>query len=158
MKTDIVVMSAAAPAPGRGRVLLLPVLLSAVSACGMTRGAEDVKTFPVSEAKIVIEAPCTPASAHAAVEGAARAFEFDVEESSQKPGDPWIFRRGPRLADPSLYFRVDVAAAADRQGVAVIRVFATPVSRGLGDTQETLAKPGALAMRIVAACTAGGAR
>lgn len=140
------------------RALLLPVLLSAVPACGMTRGAEDVKTLAVSEAKFVIEAPCTPASAHAAVEDAAQAFELDVEERSEKPGDPWVFGRGPRLADGPLYFRVDVAAAADRQGVAVIRVFATPASRGLGDTQETLAKPGALAMRIVAACVAGGAR
>jgi hypothetical protein len=138
--------------------LLLPGVLLALPGCGMLRGTEDVKALPASEVKFAIEAPCTAPAAQSAVEGAGRELELDVEEASQKPGDPWVLRRGPRLNDPPLFYRVDILRAAGREDAAMVHVYAVPVSRGVTDTQETLSKPAALAMRIVAACAAGGAR
>lgn len=137
---------------------ILPLLGLIAAGCGFTRGAEDVKALPVSDVKFAIAAPCSATTAQGAVEGAAREMELDVEEASQKPGDPWVLRRGPRLNDGPVLYRVDITGAADRQDAAVIRVYAVPGSKLILDTQETLAKPPALAMRIVAACAAGGAR
>lgn len=117
-----------------------------------------MKAIPASEAKFVVEAPCSVAAAQDAVGGAAQALELDIEEAAQKPGDPWVLRRGPRLVDPALWYRVDISPAAGAQGAALIRVFAVPAPSNFTDTQETIAKPGSLAMRIVAACSAGGAR
>ena len=138
--------------------LVLPFLAVAATGCGLTRGAEDVKALPASEAKFAIAAPCSAAAAQGAVEEAGREMELDVEEASQRPGEPWVLRRGPRLNDGPLFYRVDVTADADRQDAAVIRVYAVPSSRLFSNTHETIAKPPSLAMRIVAACAAGGAR
>ncbi len=133
-------------------------MILASSGCGLTRGAEDVKTIPPSGAKFTIEAPCSAPAARGVVEAAARDLELDVEEAPREIGDPWVLRRGPRLVDPPLFYRVDIAAPADRREASLIRVYAVPVSFLLSDTHETISKPAALAMRIVAACTAGGAR
>ncbi len=136
-------------------LLLVPLLLGA-SACGLNRGVKDVKAIPASDVKFAIEAPCTVSAAQAAVERAAEALDLSVEEASRGPGDPWVFHRGPRLVDPPLYYRVDILPVADRQRAAEVRVYAIPSPRLFVDTQETIAKPGALAMRIVAACAQEG--
>jgi hypothetical protein len=143
---------------GSAALALLPLLISTSAACGFTRGVSDVKAMSPPSAKFVIEAPCSVESAQGAVRAAGQGMELDVEEASEKPGEPWVLRRGARLNDGPLLYRVDVSAPADRQGVAVIRVYSVPVSLGVTDTHETLSKPGALAMRIVAACAAGGGR
>ena len=117
-----------------------------------------MKAVPASDVRFAIEAPCTVPAAQSVVEAAASELELDVEEASQAPGQPWVFRRGMRLFDPPLLYRVDIVAAAERQDAAVVRVYAIPVPSNFIDTQETIAKPGALAMRIVAACAGGGAQ
>lgn len=137
---------------------LLPALILTSTGCGLTREAEDVRAMPAAAARFAVEAPCSAPAAQSAVEGAARELELDVEEASQKPGAPWVLRRGPRLVDPPLFYRVDIVAAPDQGSAAVIRVYAVPVSRLFSDTHETIAKPASLAMRIVATCAAGGAR
>lgn len=114
--------------------------------------------MPASAAKFAIEAPCSAPAAQGVVEAAARELELDVEEASQRPGDPWVLRRGPRLTEPPLLYRVDVMAAPDQGSAAVIRVYAVPASWLFTDTHETVSKPASLAMRIVTACAAGGAR
>jgi hypothetical protein len=139
-------------------VRALPLLALAAAGCGFTRGAEDVKTMPAAAVKFAIAAPCSAAAAQGAVEAAAREMELDVEAASQGPGEPWVLRRGPRLNDGPLFYRVDVTGAANPQETSVIRVYSVPASTLITDTQETLAKPQVLAMRIVAACAAGGAR
>lgn len=130
---------------------LLALLLAAVSGCS-TRTPADMKALPASQAKFSIHAPCTPAAAHAVVPDAASTMELTVEEPSPSPGTPWILFRSRRLADPHLWFRVDVTPAAAQSTTSVITIYSAPVPPLLYDTQETIAMPGALAMRIVAAC------
>ncbi|MFO0759892.1 MAG: hypothetical protein U0359_25630 [Byssovorax sp.] len=137
--------------------LLAALALLATSGCNFTRSAQDMKSIPATGANFTIEAPCAAEDAQRAVKGAAAALELDEEAPSSGPGEPWVFRRGPRLADPVLLYRVDVVPVADRKDASTIRVFALTASRILTDTQETMSKPGALAMRIVAACAVKGA-
>lgn len=143
-----------ASTPGLDHLL---AALIAASAVGCGRSAEDVKALPPSAASFSIDAPCTPAAANAAVAPSGEAMEMEVDIPAEKPGDPWVLKRGMRLVDPALYYRVLVAPGAGADSVQ-IRVFAIAKPPGITDTQETLSKPGELAMRIVAACVAGGAR
>lgn len=146
----------AGPAAARAGVLAA-LALFATSGCNFTRGAQDMKSLPAVGANFTIEAPCAAEDAQRAVKGAAEALELDEESASSGPGEPWVFRRGPRLTDPVLLYRVDVVPVTDRKDASTIRVFALTATRLLTDTQETMSKPGALAMRIVAACAVKGA-
>lgn len=128
-------------------------LLAVASGCS-TRTPADMKAMPPSLAKFSIHAPCTATAAHRVVPSAASTMELTVEEASPSPGTPWILFRSRRLADPHLWFRVDVTSATARAASSVITVYSAPVPPLLYDTQETIAAPGALAMRIVAACAA----
>lgn len=129
------------------------VLLAVASGCS-TRTPADMKALPPSLAKFSIHAPCTATAAHRVVPDAASTMELTVEEPSQSPGTPWILFRSRRLADPHLWFRVDVTPVTAQAATSVITVYSAPVPPLIYDTQETIAAPGALAMRIVAACAA----
>jgi hypothetical protein len=85
------------------------------------------------------------------VAAAGEDLDLSVETASSAPGQPWVLHRGMRLADPALWYRVDVTPAA--ANASVIRIYSVPVPEQFSDTQETIAKPGALAMRIVVGCT-----
>lgn len=136
---------------------ILPLLLFTASSCTFSRGVKDMTNLPPSDARFAVEAPCAPSDAQRVVESSARELELDIESSSQRPGEPWVFLRGRRLADPQLLFRVDIEPIAERPSASTVRVYALPVPILFTDTHESMAKPGALAMRIVAACAAGGA-
>jgi hypothetical protein len=128
------------------------LLLVLVAGCAGGRAAGDVATLPPDKVKFAIPAPCPAERAQAAVASAGDQLDLSVETSSSKPGEPWVLHRGSRLNDPALWYRVDVVPADDG---SIIRVYAIPVPLQLGDTQETIAKPAALAMRIIAGCTGG---
>jgi hypothetical protein len=81
-------------------------------------------------------------------------MDLTVEEPSSAPGTPWVLFRSRRLVDPHLWFRVDVTPSPVQATTSVITIYSAPVPPLLYDTQETIAMPGALAMRIVAACAA----
>lgn len=133
------------------------MLVSGAGGCGVVRDTEDVKALPEAAAKFEIEAPCAPNAANALVERAGEPMELEVTAASERPGDPWVLSRGPRLVDVPLFYRVDVLPGGSSDS-AIIRVFAVPKSRMVGDTRETVSKPALLAMRIVAECAAGGAK
>ncbi|HQY64792.1 MAG: hypothetical protein IPF92_13520 [Myxococcales bacterium] len=132
------------------------VLLLLASGCSV-RGPADMKAIPPSLSKFSIHAPCTAAAAHAVVPDAASTMALTVEEPSSAPGTPWILFRSRRLADPHLLFRVDVTEAPAQPTASMITIYSAPVPPNLYDTQETIAMPGALASRIVAACATGSA-
>lgn len=129
------------------------VVLLGATGCGMLWDADAVRALPPDQAKFVIEAPCPVAAAGRAVPEVAESMELELDETPADPGGPWLFERGARLVDPVLWYRVDIAPGP-RAETSLVRVFALPKSRMLSDTQETVSKPGALAMRIVAQCTA----
>lgn len=127
------------------------------SGCGMTWEADAVRALPPSDAKFVIEAPCPVAAAARAVPEVAAGLELELESTPPDPAGPWLFERGARLVDPVLWYRVDVSPGSRGAETSILRVYALPKARMISDTQETIAKPAALAMGIVARCAAGGA-
>jgi len=143
-----------------GSTALLGTLIGLPSCFKLTRDVDDVKGLPLSAstASFAIATSCTVAAAQASIPLVAESFELEVEEVSNEPGAPWIFLRGARLHDGPLYYRIDVVPTGGDRNNASLLLFAIPSSMGVSDTQETIAKPGALAMRIVAACAAGGAQ
>lgn len=134
------------------------VALAAIGCGPPSRTPADVVRMPAASAAFVGVAPCAAAAALRAVPAAGAGLELEVEQAAERPGQPWVLHRGMRLKDPALLFRVDVEAAPAHPATSLIRVFAVPVTTTLGDTAETIAKPAVLAMRIVAACAAGGAK
>jgi hypothetical protein len=143
-----------------GSAALFGILIGLPSCFKVTRNADDVKAIQLSAstASFAIATPCTIAAAQASIPIVAESFELEVEEASDEPGAPWIFLRGARLHDGPLYYRIDVVPTGGDRNNASLLIIAIPSSMGVSETQETIAKPGALAMRIVAACAAGGAQ
>jgi hypothetical protein len=131
--------------------------LAALAACigPPSRTPAQVVQLPVASAQFTGVAPCGVQAVLRAVPQAGAGMELEVEQAATGPGQPFVLRRGMRLNDPALWYRVDVVPAPAHQATSLIRVFAVPVPSVVVETAETIAKPAVLAMRIVAGCTAG---
>jgi hypothetical protein len=129
------------------------VWVSLALGCGQIREASDMRALKQAQARFSVPAPCAPTAAQGAVERSGADMELSVESESSAPGEPWVLSRGKRLADPELLYRVDVTAVKGNPNASRITIWALARPLNITDTQETVAKPGELAMRIVAACT-----
>lgn len=130
--------------------------LAVLVACGPpARTPAQVAQLPAASAQFTGVAPCGVQAVLRAVPQAGAGMELEVEQAATQPGQPFVLRRGMRLNDPALWYRVDVVPAPAHQTTSLIRVFSVPVASQIVETAETIAKPAVLAMRIVAGCTAG---
>jgi hypothetical protein len=131
----------------RASLPAVAVAVASLVACGSGgRTADNVYALDEFRAKFEVAVPGSPAEVAAVMPKVSEEMELSIERAQT----PFLLYRGIRLSVGSLWYRVDVLPVADHPEHSRVRVFAVPVLEAHSDTDETIAKPGELAARIVA--------